>query len=316
MNQKTNPVLDKNNNLQQVIRPSVNLANKQAVGPNNNDIYQAQAQIVRSNVKKEGIPAVNRMPAKPGPGLNQPQPQPSAKVAPNLNNPRPSLNPQNKAPNQPSNLNPNNLNRNLNQRPNPNLNTQPLNNNRTINPNQNNTFNILNKLNTGPKPEQARNPQVENQQSLNRPKANSLEPKQNLDNPRANPKPSPSLRDFVPQDETGSVDEEEQNEAPITLLRDFSNNQTQRTSLRDFNSSLNEETPAEQATTTKVPPAASTQAEPTTEVKPTTKVKQTKKTATHPSEMTLEEFMRKKQATNLVLVNENTLQKQNEEKRS
>ncbi|OBZ53883.1 hypothetical protein BBF99_00100 [Mycoplasmoides gallisepticum] len=312
MNQKTNPVLDKNNNLQQVIRPSVNLANKQAVGPNNNNIYQVQAQIVRSNAKKEGMPAVNRMPAKPGPGLNQPQP--TAKVAPNLNNPRPGLNPQNKAPNQPSNLNPNNLNRNLNQRPNPNLNTQPLNNNRTINPNQNNTFNILNKLNTGPKPGQARNPQGENQQPLNQPKPNNLEPKQNPDNPRVNPKPSPSLRDFVPQDETGSVDEEEQNEAPITSLRDFSNNQTQRTSLRDFNSSLNGETPAEQATTTKVPPAASTQAEPTTEVKPINKVEQTKKAATHPSGMTLEEFMHKKQATNLVLADENTLQKRNEEK--
>ncbi|WP_228444780.1 hypothetical protein [Mycoplasma tullyi] len=329
MNQKTNPALDKNSNLQQVIRPSVNLANKQPAGPNNN-IYQAQAQIVRTNAKKEGVPAANRMPAKPAPGLNPQPQQPNAKVGPNPNpnGPRPNPNPQNRLPSQPGNLNPNNLNRNLNPRPNPNLNGQPLNNNRTINPNPNpnNTLNILNKLGTGPKPgQQPRTPQSANQQPLNQPKPN--------------PKPASSLRDFVPQDETTSVDEEAQNEAPITSLRDFSNNQNQQASLKDLNSSLseqsspsqNEPSATEQAPAVETQPAEEVKQEepavspepepteevqPTAETKPTDKVEPTKKVATHPSGMTLEEFMRKKQATNLVPVDEAELEKQQEKKES
>ncbi|WP_084318485.1 hypothetical protein [[Mycoplasma] imitans] len=307
MNQKTNSAPIKNNNLQQVIRPSVNLANKQPVSPNNN-VYQAQAQIVRSDSKKEGTQVVaNRMQPKPGPVLNQPR-QPNNKVAPNLNGPRPVLSPQNKAANPAGNLVPNNLNRNLNPRPTPNLNSQAP-NNKAINPNPNGAINILNKLNTSPNPGQTPTQQVASQQAAVQPKPN---PNSQGLGPKPAPTPRPSLRNFVPVDETSSVDEEEQNEAPITSLLDFSNNQPQAvTTEQSVETGLAQHT----ARTTQAQPTVSVQPEQTVEATPTQKVEPTKKVAvTHPSGMTLEEFMRKKQATNLVIVDEETIQKQQEEK--
>ncbi|MDC4162993.1 hypothetical protein [Mycoplasma bradburyae] len=315
MNQKPNPAIDKNNNLQQVIRPSVNIASKQQPRPNAN-IYQAQAQIVNAQTKKDGLDSPNKIQQRPNPNLNQNN-QPN-NIALGLN-PRPNLNAQQR-PNPQLNLsqNPNNLNGNLN-RPNPNLNNQQL-NNRTINSNQPGTLNILNKL----------------QQNPNKPNENIKSDAQGL-----NKRPASSLRDFVAQDETNSVDDEGEIEAPITSLK---SNEPQQAILKDFNQNqkVEQSKPVEKPQpinkaqsiqpTQQPQPVQQIQESPNPapeetaeELKTTTPQAPTptpapapsaKQPSTHPSGMTLEDFMRKKLETNLVVVDEETLRKQQEEKDS
>ncbi|QZX49033.1 hypothetical protein [Mycoplasma sp. E35C] len=328
MNQKPNLPPNQNNNLQQAIRPAVNINNNQPRA--NNNMYQAQAQIIGMHAKKEGAAA---QPPKMPPRVNPQQPQqPNRMQTPPVmgpNTPRPNLN-----NNSVQNNAQNNNQQNNNQRSasNSNQNQQPPQQPQQ----QRNNIQQPGAVNQQGMNQQGMNVQqrVQPQQPVNQNLQQRVQPQ--LQNQQPNQQVQPPVAPINNNNQVNNNNNQAQMNVPPVEQQPTNFNSevvqptTEATQTTEFNNQqYNQQPQAEQTyENNNVQQETNQEAanqQPAVEQQPQTQAQNTQaeqpqqeqpqvQPAMHPSGMTLEEYMRKKLETKLVVVDEETLRKQQEAK--